>query len=352
MTIVQNSVDSFKTTFQGSGVVDSNGTCTIYFSSPNKGTYYTGSIIIYDSPPGAVWMKLLNGVVVDTVIGQSTCANIQLTGNEQIRFVCSGLKGYIGQTFHATFFCVVSPEFDTNLIIPAHDSFPQVQAYVRTVFAGNIVNPGRTIQVDLQPSDRSLLIAIASGSGPATITVTGNSPNATPPGSGAAYLVSYVLFSGQSIQIPAYGAIDPVVNVQFTGVTGNALVTIAAKPDDAQIGSVTQPVNVIDQNGPTTNVILQLAAGPTSGTLLAAPPTGSINRIFSLFAHAATTVFNAALFLRIQTGAGIFLIGNYTQANGVILSWVGNMPINDSLVLNNNTSVASNGYCCYRNEAV
>lgn len=118
-----SSATSYKRFISGAGIVDSAGNCTIIFDSAPKGSYYTGSISVYDSPIQATWLVAINGVNFDIISGQATCAGIQIGPNDSLTISTTGLSTLIGNTIHATYSVIVSPENDTDLLIPGHDTF-------------------------------------------------------------------------------------------------------------------------------------------------------------------------------------------------------------------------------------
>lgn len=339
MTIAQSSSVSFKTTIQGQGLVDSNGNCAIPFLPPDKSMIYTGAITIYDSPPSAVWMVLLNHQIVDTVVGQSTCSNIQLSGNESIQFATSGLVGFINVTFHATFFALVSPADNTELIIPGHDSLPSPSLPPRQIVNG--VNytvsggPAHAFDIPLLPSDQSLLLGVGVGSGPCDFAVNGNTTHLN-------YLTTYKIYSGQFLQIPAYGTLDNTVHVVLSNIPSNAIVTIAATPDNVQVGSPVQSTRTQVGNGPCIYQVTACPAGAVT-PILSVPPSDLMYVIYSISIQADTTTLNVPAHCRVSTNTNdVTLVGENSAATGIRTTWVygGNgMPIQDGLNCHNLTAV-------------
>lgn len=351
MSLLQAQNTGFKKTVQGQGVVDSSGNCRIPFPPAASGTIESGSVTIYDSPIGIVWMELLNNQVVDTVVGQSTCGNIQRNGADVLEFVTSGLTGNIGQAIHATFFCVVTPEELTNLVIPGHDSLPTPGTYVRQVVNG--VNytisggPPHTFNINLLASDQSLIIGVGVGSGPATFTVTGVTTQ-------VAYLTGWQLFSGQEVAIPCYGQLDITVQIQITGITGNAIITIAAMPDDVQMGSNNQPINVMDGGSQYQYVTANVPAA-SNVMLLGIPPAGYAYRIQLMSVWADSTTPSASAHLGVAFGVNNTAISAYafivySGANGTSGIVHPNILVAYSVWLHNTYAVGGTGTVVYRQE--
>lgn len=348
VTFIQDIDTGFKKTIQGVGVVDSTGTCRIAIPPAASGTIETGSVTIYDSPGSAIWMKVLNGQIVDTVVGQSTCGNIQVNGADVLEFVTTGLTGFVTTpptSFHATFFCVVTREAVTNLVIPGHDSLPSIQLPPRQIING--VNytasggPAHTFNIPLLTSDQSLLIGVGTGSGPAVFTVTGNQTQ-------IAYVVSYQLYGGQCITIPAYGGLDTTVQVQITGITSNAIVTIAGMPNFAQVGSAVQPIMSADGLGTYSNITQSLAAG-TEVAILPTLALPLMYRIGSILVSAPTTVAGTVT-AGVRVSGGAFITRGYSAVGGLILSWFGSITFSNQLNGFNQTAVAASVDIYYRTE--
>lgn len=117
----QNSVDSSKRYIAGQGVVDSSGNCEIDIPNPPSGSFYTGSVCVYDSPPNTQWVVAINGLNTDVAQGVASSAGIQIGSGDTLTIKAANLQLQTGTTYHATFSCIISPENNTNLIIPGHD---------------------------------------------------------------------------------------------------------------------------------------------------------------------------------------------------------------------------------------
>lgn len=154
---------------QGQGIVDGSGNCEIDFLAPPTGLIYTGSITVYDSPVTALWQVLVSGVPTDKISGTQTCGGIQVGTNDIITLTAGGLQQFIGQTFHATYAVVASPEDNTVLIAPGHDTLipPGQLANAQLILDQEnitVTNPGKSFTLNL-PACAALLVVIEPISG-------------------------------------------------------------------------------------------------------------------------------------------------------------------------------------------
>lgn len=115
---LQNSSNSYRKIVSAEGIVDGSGTCEIDIEPPPTGSFYTGTITIYDAPPSIIWAVALDGVQIGKIPGNVPYENVQLGQGERVTLTATQLQPYIGQKFHATFYVIDSPESDTNLLIP------------------------------------------------------------------------------------------------------------------------------------------------------------------------------------------------------------------------------------------
>lgn len=104
-------------------IVDNSGTCTFVFPNSAAGTFNTGALCVYDSPSVAVWHVMINGINTDVIAGQCTTSGIQIGPNENLTITATNLQQFVGTTLHCTYTCIASPETNTTLLVPGHDTF-------------------------------------------------------------------------------------------------------------------------------------------------------------------------------------------------------------------------------------
>lgn len=161
----------------GQGTVDANGNCQIEFPQPPSGSFWTGSIIVFDSPQGIFWSVNISGQITDETYANQTVQGVQISSSDVLTLVAiaptdtitsiptfessqGAMGAYIGQTFHATFIAIESPEASTELITPGHDAFNQVSGYTRIIFNGTATTG--TVFFQVEPTDRALIIFTSS----------------------------------------------------------------------------------------------------------------------------------------------------------------------------------------------
>lgn len=110
--------------------------------------------------------------------------------------------------------------------------------------------------------------------------------------------------------------------------------------------STLSPDEVADAYGPITSVSVSIA-GPSSAALVARPPTGYENQLYTLSAYAATTTSSTAVF-RITDENGMVIVCAFQAATGTVLNWSGYLPMNRGLLFTNATNVTAAAFAHYR----
>lgn len=185
-----------------------------------------------------------------------------------------------------------------------------VRGDARLVASGMASAVNFSVDVDLVPTDRSLVIAVGGGNGGVTFTVVGmTSFTAYHNAVGSQTTAGVITF-------PAYGAIDPVVRVGFSWTGAFEQWFILAVPDEAlPVTSFTPAVTY--PGAPSypsfTTAVVALAAGAPTTTLVPAPLGAAKNQIIYLgFAPSgatAPTVGSLALIIG-HTSSARFLMAN------------------------------------------
>lgn len=319
-SVGQSSAFASKRFLQGDGTVDSNGNCEIDFLPPPSGFFYTGSITMYDSPSGVQWNIAVNGQTVDVANGQATTGGIQLGPNDTLSITASGLNGYIGNTYHATLACIISPEDNTNLIVPGHDPYstaPQETLVLGPEEASVTATSGAAYQsfpININPTDRSVVIFLdntgESGTGSlaeiyATIVGVESNKQYGPGWNLANTSTDSISWSDVVVALPCYGTLETEFNLNIGIVASGGTVhqsftiTVFSVPDQNIPGqvqildsnqlpiSVTNPLAVVDAPGSTK--MLGAALTEAYQVLVGPPATGYIREIDTLLLTGGTS---------------------------------------------------------------
>lgn len=244
--ISPSSIDS-RQFLSGQGLVDTTGTCRIELPTPPMGSYYTGSVTVYDAPiiVESRWTVYVNNFPVDVASGQSTVANLQIGHGDTLVLQSNQLQAYVGQTFHCAFVCIVSPADQTNLIVPGHDAYFSNSAIanngrsVGSVALPSIGGP-QTVDVQVTPGDNYL--AVFNKGAPVLLFVQGDQ---------SSMIIGYDVvggFTGPAI-FPVFPLIDSSYTITATPIfipsSTITAIAYASKPDI--------PVVRLDQYAGQTN---------------------------------------------------------------------------------------------------
>jgi hypothetical protein len=270
-----------RSTQQETATVAGNGTIAFTFSPPPAGYTLTGTVTVIDASNLTDWTVGIgnNGVIATPLAtghGATPIGDIQCMQNESIVVTSTGLP--VGNVYHAIYLAALTPDSDSLVVIPGTTA-----QEVTTAGAARLVASGLTsifpksIPINLQPGDRSLIIAINNGAGltaPYSIALVGGTTgiNWDLAAAGTKSLVAAVA----AITVPIYGSIDPTatVTISTTG-TGSTRFWILAVPDEnlvlstipaLALGQAAVPFNLNCLSGATTPIV----AAPLQGNLIIA----------------------------------------------------------------------------------
>jgi hypothetical protein len=353
-----NSANSYKQSVNGNGIVDSIGNCTIFFPPTPAGSYYTGTVTVYTSPNAAKWQVQINGQIIDTVTGTSSVGNIQVGSADTLEIVSAGgLQAYVGDTFNATLAAVVTPDYDTQLVVPTNDSVV-INTEINLVYNNNIVADGlHNIVLTLLPTTKSLIVAI----GEPPSHPFGDTFNAEVVGNQSNIIWSDIIPAGESsapitpvpgvIAMPCYGLVDSSITVNITCSSSGLTLPlfIIETPDEILNGTLDNPIVTQDYQSNIADTFVSISVATTAVVnLIPAPASGFANVIKQIECH-APTVAAATTLLRAQGDTTGWIPSScYAQADGTSTSWTGPVISTESISVHNGTAVTAAASASYK----
>lgn len=341
MTVIANSQDGSRQHFSATSIVDSTGATVIQFLPPLS-KYWTGGATVYDSMDQVQWMVAVNGIVIDVVQGAATTSSIQLGPGDVLTLTSRNAVG--GQTYHATFSAVVTPEDNTNLITPSHDPYHQPFSAVNI---GNAVytniSGAQTFSFPIPSYINSVLVIGAAYNDIVTLQ------NFTPP---------YMYFNSNTKLGGAFSPIwvdvmpNSTLQVSWTPSATSGTLSIVGLPEPSSYNNTPQnPLYAKDiYDGLACTLTNTTVPAGNTVTLINAPPAGFVNDIKTLCCNAGTSAANVAQACYMRTNpTGAFLIGLYAQVAGIFVNQsYDHLYITEGIQLVNSTAVSATGFVFYR----
>ena len=321
MTFVANSSVASKQFLSGQGVADSSGNCEIDLASPPVNQFYTGTVTVYDSPLGITWSVKLNDITIDILESAGSVGQIQIGQSDKLVITAGGLSP--GVTYHATWSVITSPENNTDLIIPGHDSYipsPAQSVPAATVPVQLVGGVGVNVAVPVFAASLSLFFADGFIPLAGKITVFGVTTNVV-------YYDNTNIADAQQMVSPITFDVNPsadaFVTIFFQNpstspmyVRANSFSSNVNSPSSPKVVALTDPTPRLPFTGTTGSI-----TSPNVTAVLAAPPAGYYNEIKSISLMAPTAALSvAARVVAEGTTSAAQILASFNQAAGIQLS--------------------------------
>jgi len=312
---------------------DSTGAATFLFDAVALSNTWTLTVNAADAPDTARFTALSGATAFGQFKGSNSWGPIQLQGGDRLQISAIGLiPGTIYQVAGYGYCNVVNePEIIYPVAYADTVTSSTEQIYVGM---GQIPTTGLTLTVPIQPSYRSLYVALQGTNGhPAsniTVTVVGNS-------SGFVYSVIPVPYNALAYEnvyrIPLLTLNDTTVGLQFTNAGTTAInywygadladVDVAVYPEgefDVTVETADGvPIDVVNYGGLSIAGLTTTATG--TALLLAAPPSGSVYRIqsVSMYYSGSTTPTNGRMLIN-GSATELLAVFTYPYQNTISLN--------------------------------
>lgn len=275
------------------GTVDATGLCEIDVPPVPSNVFWTGGLTVYDSPVGVTWTIYVNGIAVDVTTGPATTGQLQVGTGDTLVAKATGLTGYVGTTFHATFNCIESPADNTSLVVPAHDPFfvsPNDFLIAQVPYSNAAVSQ----KFSVPPATHSLkMFRVITGGSEVTPAQAGIQGVQT----GFIYLgVTFSTGGSDGPHICDYMPLDTQINVTVgAGSTEQGIIYIFGTPDPAIVNVDVSTVPVQVSQYKQANAIAYQFIGGNSSAVLIAGGAGVSVTIYAMWAGCHVLAGAAAL---------------------------------------------------------